>query len=376
MKMLNFKIFAKGKRGIKPLMLLSIAGITPLLYAGEFPPLSDEQRAHIQDGETWVPFVLFSPPSGVIMVQMMDPQIYRFQYPPGQEHYRWGCMCNGFGVGHTTYGTRYGYTHGDASYFNLSNLGSGTATWGPTVYQWWTRTRLWDGTIEVYQQYSYCPSVGALRGRATIINLTSTTLTGVKFKRFIDWDMNPGYFSSNYFYWDGANDMCYAVANDWAHYAGLTGITPVSIYELYAWDNYDAYTSSIDYPSSYTGDGYCLLDWYIGNLPPYGTATVEYCYVGGGSYGDLITARALCGTCPLVGEDELGVEEKNIIRNPKAYYDGEYVIVKNYEGEVKIYNLSGALVEEGYVKGERKFRLPKGVYIISIKGAHLKVIVK
>lgn len=352
-----------------------ISMITPVLYAGEFPPLSDEQKAHMKDGEVWVPFALFSPPAGVISVQMMDPQIYTFQYPPGLEHYRWGCMCNGFGVGHTTYGTYYGYTHGDAGYYSLTDLGSGTGTWGPSVYQWWTRTRLGDGRIDVYQEYSYCPSVGALRGRATIINLTSATLTGVKFKRYIDWDMDPGFFGDNYFYWDGTNQMCYAVANDWAHYAGLTGITPVTVYELYGWDGYYTYNSAFDY-TSYWGDGYCLLDWYIGNLPPYGTARVDYCYVGGGSYSALVSARSMCGTCPLVGDDELGVGEGNIIKNPKAYYDGKYVIVRNYEGEVKIYNSAGSLVEKGYIKGEGKFRLPKGVYIISIKDAHLRVVVK
>ncbi len=78
------------------------------------------------------------------------------------------------------------------------------------------------------------------------------------------------------------------------------------------------------------------------------------------------------GETTLGYDDELGIKEKD----PKAYYDGKYVIVKNYEGEVKIYNLSGALMEEGYIKGEGKFRLPKGVYIISVKGAHLKVIVR
>jgi len=57
------------------------------------------------------------------------------------------------------------------------------------VHQWWTRTRTSDVRIEVYQEYSYCPSIGAVRVRATIINLTSVTLTGVKFKRYIDWDM-------------------------------------------------------------------------------------------------------------------------------------------------------------------------------------------
>jgi len=62
--------------------------------------LSKEQLEHMGEGG-WIHFTLFSPPSGVISVSFYDPQVYTFQYPPGVEHYRWGCLCNGFGVGHT-----------------------------------------------------------------------------------------------------------------------------------------------------------------------------------------------------------------------------------------------------------------------------------
>jgi hypothetical protein len=81
----------------------------------------------------WIPFTLFSPPAGVISVSFNDPQVYTFQYPPGTEHYRLGCFCNGFGVGHTYGGTFYGYTDDDDGYaggYGLSDWGSGYGTWG------------------------------------------------------------------------------------------------------------------------------------------------------------------------------------------------------------------------------------------------------
>ncbi|MEO0187847.1 MAG: hypothetical protein ABIL17_01010 [candidate division WOR-3 bacterium] len=338
-------------------------------------PLTPEQLEHMKSGGDWVPFTLFSPPAGVISVSMMDPQIYTFQYPPGQEHYRLGCWCNGFGVGHTYGGTFYGYTDGDASYYSLTNLGSGYGTWGPSVYQWWTRTQTTDGRIEVYQQYSYCPSVGALRGRATIRNLTGYTLTGVKFKRYIDWDMNPGYFVNNYFYWDAGNSMCYAVANSWAHYAGLTGITPTSTYALYGWSYYYTYNTTIDY-TSYTGDGYCLLDWYIGNLGPYASVDINYCYVAGNSYSALVSARALCGTCPLASDGELGVDEGNSIKNPSFEYSNGFIVVRNYSGDITIYRLDGSIYAKGKFKDGDRIRVNKGAYIIKIDGATFRVVAK
>jgi len=331
--------------------------------------LSKEQLEHMGEGG-WIPFTLFSPPSGVISVSFNDPQVYTFQYPPGTEHYRLGCYCNGFGVGHTYGGTFYGYTDGDAYYYSLVNYGSGYGTWGPSVYQWWTRTRTSDGRIEVYQQYSYCPSLGAVRVRATITNLISVTLTGVKFKRYIDWDMNPGYFTNNYFYWDGTNSMCYAVASDWAKYAGLTGLTPTSTYALYGWSYYDDYYTAPDY-TSYTGDGYCLLDWYIGNLAPSASVNIDYCYVAGNSYSALISARFMCGYCPLSY-----VEEGNIVRNPSFEYSNGYITVRNYTGEVVIYRSDGSVYAKGIYRDGDKIGVERGIYIVKIKGATFRVVAK
>ncbi len=336
--------------------------------------LSKEQLEHMREG-VWIPFILFSPPSGVISVSFNDPQVYTFQYPPGVEHYRLGCYCNGFGVGHTYGGTFYGYTHDDAFYSSLVNFGSGYGTWGPSVYQWWTRTRTSDNRIEVYQQYAYCPSVGAVRVRATITNLTSVTLTGVKFKRYIDWDMNPGYFTNNYFYWDGANSMCYAVASDWAKYAGLTGLTPTSTYALYGWSYYSTYNTTPDY-TSYTGDGYCVLDWYIGNLAPSASVNIDYCYVAGNSYSALIAARSACGSCPLSYDDWVGVEEGNIVRNPSFEYSNGYITVRNYRGEVVIYRSDGSVYTKGIYRDGDKIGVERGIYIVKIKGATFKVVAR
>jgi len=322
---------------------------------------------------SYIPFTLFSPPSGVISVQFNDPQVYTFQYPPGVEHYRLGCYCNGFGVGHTYGGTFYGYTDADASYFSLTHISSGTGTWGPSVYQWWTRTRTSDGLIEVYQQYSYCPSVGAVRARATVINLTGYTLTGVKFKRYIDWDVDPGYFIDNHFYWDATNSMCYAVSNDYTRYLGLTGLTPTSTYALYGWYYYYDYNTTPDYTYLYD-DGYCVLDWWIGNLGPYASANIDYCYVAGSSYSDLVSARAMCGTCMLSYEDETDVYEKEVIRNPSFKYEKGYITVKDFSGEVVIYRLDGSVFIMGTFRDGDRIPVEKGVYIIKVKGATFKVI--
>ncbi len=329
----------------------------------------------MKDGRGWIPFTLFSPPSGVIAVQFNDPQVYTFQYPPGVEHYRLGCFCNGFGVGHTYGSTFYGYTDDDASYYSLINMGSGYGTWGPSVYQWWTRTRTSDGMIEVYQQYYFCPSIGAVRVRATITNLTSLTLPGVKFKRYIDWDMTPGYFSNNYFYWDGTNSMCYAVSGDFTRYAGLTGLTPTSTYALYGWYYYFDYYTTPDY-TSYYGDGYCVLDWWIGNLGPYASVNIDYCYVAGSSYSDLVSARSSCEICVLSYDDGTSVEERDVIKNPSFVYSDGYITVKDFSGEVVIYRTDGSLYKKGVFKDGDRIPVSKGVYIVKIKGATFRIIAK
>ena len=319
---------------------------------------------------------IYSPPSSIIRVSTSDAQIYSFQYPPGVEHYRLGCYCNGWGIGYGS-GSYYRYTHYDNSLYGLTLESSTTVSWGP-VYRWRVVYRTTDGRFRIIHQFAYCPGSGGLRVRATIRNISGTTQYGVKFKRYIDWDMNPGYFSSNYFY--RTSTMCYAIANSWNRYAALAAIGPTpSVIELYGWDHYSTYTSSSDY-SSYTGDGYCILDWYIGTMYPGDSFHIDACYAAGSDYSSLTAHVSSCAACPLEAGtegDELAVEEKAEVREVSITVRGREILISGYSGEVRVYATDGDLVTLKRIAGKGSLRVPtSGAYIVKAGGYAKAVVVR
>jgi len=103
---------------------------------------------------------------------------------------------------------------------------------------------------------------------------------------------------------------------------------------------------------------------------------INYCYVAGNSYSALISARSLCGTCPLSNDDELGVEENNIVRNSSFEYSNGYITVRNYSGEVVTYRSDGSVYAKGIYRDGDKIGVERGIYIVKIKGATFRVVAR
>ncbi|NPB04318.1 MAG: hypothetical protein GXO39_07915 [Thermotogae bacterium] len=334
--------------------------------------LTEEQAGCMGEGSEIAPMATYSPPAGVISVTTQDGQIYRFQYPPGTEHYRLGCYCNGWGIGYGS--STYRYTHYDNSLYGVSLVSSTTLEWGPTYYRWRVTYRTNDNYFIVTHNFSYCPTVGALRVVSVITNNSGVTQYGVKFKRYIDWDVNPGYFSNNYFY--RTSDMCYAASSGYIRYVGLAALSPTpSVIELYGWDHYSTYTSSPDY-GYYNGDGYCLLDWSLGTMAAGETRVIDACYVAGSSYSDLLAQKSACNTCIVGSGDELGVGEAKAVRDPIIRTVSGGITIDHYEGEVKVFHSDGRLVYENAHYTGGTVPLKKGLYVVKLQGYSSAVIVK
>ena len=105
-----------------------------------------------------------------------------------------GCLCEGWGsaangVGNYTDGA-YG-TSGLVSALLTTTTASGSGLFAQSV-------STWSNGLQVTQTYTYAAGGKLFDVNVSMMNTTGALMTDVRYARTLDWDVTPGYFSSNY----------------------------------------------------------------------------------------------------------------------------------------------------------------------------------
>jgi hypothetical protein len=99
-----------------------------------------------------------------------------------------GCLCEGWGAAANA---TSGYTYGGGASNFASSLTSGTSAGGSTI------TLLGNG-LQVTQTYTPVAGGKLFKVAVAMTNTTASAMSDVRYARTLDWDVSPGYFSSNY----------------------------------------------------------------------------------------------------------------------------------------------------------------------------------
>lgn len=221
---------------------------------------------------------------------------YGFQYPKGFEHAAVAWWGEGFTFGYLVDGREFVSTSYESGPFGGLMFVSETVIRddaNEAIYEVVLRTA--DGRVELVHNFRFPKATKFVILNVTIRNVSPDMLSGVRYRRVWDFDMDNTVDGRDGFDVDISRNMLYA----WeTHYAALaaSSATPPSEWDVWAWDDRSA---RLPGPTTYNGpfpvfgDYNVRLEW-VYDLMPAGTSfSIIMYHIGGDSKSDLDNSYAL-----------------------------------------------------------------------------------
>ena len=215
---------------------------------------------------------------------------YGLQYPIGSEHLAVAWWGEGYFVGYYDSG---GTLH----------TGSAYASFGPTGLTFVSETdmstasefrvvdvaKTTDNRVQLTHDFLLPKSEKFVILTVTLKNIGNDTITGLKYKRIADWDMDNTASGDSF---DYLGDEGYPIIMAWdTHYAGFATAsnTPADLHDSF-WDSYNVYTTSINLadPDGVEIDGAGVFIFEEDTLDPGESVTYKMYYILGDSKSDIL----------------------------------------------------------------------------------------
>ena len=224
---------------------------------------------------------------------------YGLQYPVGieHEHLAVGWWGEGYFVGYYDSGSVlhecYAYADGIKDLTFVSETDLSTAD----EYKVRDVTTTSDGRIRLTHEFTLPKDKKFVILEVTLENVGSDTVTDLKYKRIVDWDLD---YASDYFndYWDYLEDsdgkpiMLVWDGDGYPYAAVATSLsTPADIHDADAWDDLSAYNTNVDEPdpNGRYFDGNALFEWNDITLNPGDSVSFRIYYIFGDSKDEVLS---------------------------------------------------------------------------------------
>ncbi|HEC56788.1 MAG TPA: hypothetical protein ENI32_02730 [Candidatus Syntrophoarchaeum butanivorans] len=223
---------------------------------------------------------------------------YGLQYPVGSEHEHlaigwWG---EGYFVGYYDSGSNLHECYAYASN-GIKNLNFVSETDLSTADEYKVRdvTTTSDGRIRLTHEFTLPKDKKFVILEVTLENIGSDTVTGLKYKRIVDWDLDRTPFPDCWDYLGDSDGKPIMLVRDGDGYpyaaVATSSSTPADLHDADAWGDYLGYNTYIDDPDpdgTYM-DGNALFEWNDITLNPGDSVSFKIYYIFGDSKDEVLS---------------------------------------------------------------------------------------